>query len=393
MRIISDHLQGRKTNLSDSMAAELDWAQIYRYAQIHQLEGILFHQLQAFFAGKKEYISIASQLEKSKAACIYYYALNSHAIDEIQNTFQVYNIRFFPVKGLEIASCYPIPMYRTMGDLDIVVFPKEKVKASKTLEKLGYTLLEKNFGLQFRKQSINLELDTHLLHKETLENNKRRRYFDTCWKYLIVDSDGKYHLDINFHYVYLVEHIKKHFRTRGIGFRQFIDLAVFAQKHSELDWEWIKIQLQKIDLWKFAVLAHTYIYIWWGMESPFSIEKLEQNFYEETTDYVFSSGVFGFENKNQSLYVAEAYLNSDRRTGFFTHFIYIMRNTFIPYSKMITLPYCSFIAGKKWLLPYGWIYRVYYKLKRKGCSGKNKVSIESKEIMDNHRNLMKKWNI
>ena len=391
LKIISDHLQGRKSIPQE----DLDWFQISKYARSHQLEGIFNHQLHDYFVNKYEYINITRQMEKAKMACLVNYTYNDHAYNEIQNAFQTEHIRFFPVKGLEVAVCYPIPIYRTMGDLDIVVFPKDRKTASKILTDLGFTLLENNYGLQFRKRNIILELDDHLLHKETLENNIRRSFFDTCWKYLNVDSNGRYQLDKSFHYLYLLEHTKKHFRTRGIGFRQFIDLAVFVQKHSDLDWEWIKTQLHKIDLWKFAVLAHTFINKWWGIESPYEIETLEEMFFEEATDYVFCSGVFGFDNSNHSLYVAEAHMNSDRKVSFISPFFALLKKTFIPYKQMIKLPYCSFVIGKRWLLPFGWLYRAVYILtNRKGYLKKNnEVSLGSQEIMDNHRKLMEKWGI
>ena len=390
LKIISDHLQGRKTVPPE----DLDWPQIIRYAKSHQIEGIISHQVHDCFDHKNEHIDIAGQMKNAKLACVFAYAANTHAFDEIRHAFRTDNIRFFPVKGLEIASCYPIPEYRTMSDLDIVAFSKDKEKASKILEGLGYTLLEKNYGIQFRKHIIKLELDDHLLHKESLENDNRRLFFDTCWKYINTDPKGGFQLDNGFHYLYLLEHTKKHFRTRGIGFRQFIDLAVFVQKHSDLDWEWIKTQLHKIDLWKFAVLAHAFINKWWGIESPYEAETLENTFFEETTEYVFNSGVFGFDNINCSLYVAEAEMNSDRHPQLLIPLNIFFKKTFISYEQMIRLPYCSFIAGKKWLLPVGWIYHaVYIATNRKGHLKKNKVSNESQEIMDNHRKLMEKWGI
>lgn len=388
--IISDHLQSKKTVPQNNV----DWHQIRQYAKSHQLEALIYHQIQEYYTNKQDLVNDVKQVEIVQMTCLVNYARNVHAYNEITNLFRLKHIRFFSVKGLEVASCYPIPAYRTMCDLDFVVYPKDKGKALKILKDIGYILIENNYGLQLRKQNSNLELDDHLLHRESLENGISRKFFDTCWKYVIAETNTGPLLDRSFHYTYLIEHTKKHFRTRGIGFRQFIDIAVFVQKNTDLNWEWIKSQLYSINLLEFAVLAHTFINKWWGLSSPFELKSIEDSFFDETTDYVFNSGVFGFDNVNQSLYVEEAYMNSDRGLCCFSPFVTFLKNTFIPYAKMIKLPYCSFVKDKKWLLPFGWVYRaVYIVINKRKQPKKNMASPSSQEIMDKHKRLMRKWGI
>lgn len=389
--IIADHLCGRTT----VPLGDVDWSQIIQYSKSHQLEGLVYHQLRAFFAGKQKYENIAKQMETVKISCIHFYVSNVHAYNEIKNAFQLEKIRFFSVKGLEVAAFYPIPAYRTMGDLDIVVFPEDREKASAILKKIGYHLYVNDYVLHYKNGYINLELHDHLLYKRTLENEIRKQFFNTCWNYVNMGTKNETHLDNSFHYLFLVEHTKKHFRATGIGFRQFIDLAVFAQKCPDLEWNWIKQQLHKIDLWKFAVTAHTFIKMWWGIESPFEVEEVDELFFEEGTNYIFNSGVFGFDNRDYLIYAAETRMSLKKHPKVFLPFVVFLRKVFLSYDELTKVPYCSFVIGRKWLYPIGVLYRIVYVIfnRKERIDNHYKVLFGSQTIMDRHRKLMGKWGV
>ena len=389
--IIADHLCGRTTIPPE----EVDWTRVVQYSKSHQLEGLFYHQLRDYFSGKQKYEDIAKQMETAKIVCIYLYVSNIQAYDEIKSAFQSEGVRFFSVKGLEVAAFYPIPAYRTMGDLDIIVFPEDRAKAAAILEKLGYLLLANDYVLHYKKGHLNLELHDHLLYKRSLENANRKKFFDTCWKYANTNSNTKNPLDNSFHYLFLVEHTKKHFRATGIGFRQFMDLAVFAQKCPDLDWEWIKKQLQKIDLWRFAVTAHTFIQLWWGIDSPFDLEKIDELFFEEGTKYIFNSGVFGFDNNDYMIYAAETRMSLKKYPKVLLPFIIFLRKIFLSYDELTMVPFCSFVIGRKWLYPIGILYRIIYVLfnRKERIDNQYKVLFGSQTVMDEHKKLMGKWGV
>ena len=55
-------------------------------------------------------------------------------MDEIESAFTQAKIKFFAVKGLEVAGYYPVPTLRTMGDCDIIVHESDRVSCHSTLQ-------------------------------------------------------------------------------------------------------------------------------------------------------------------------------------------------------------------------------------------------------------------
>ena len=76
-------------------------------------------------------------------------------------------------------------------------------------------------------------------------------------------------------------------------------------------------------------------------------------------------------------------------------FILAIRKVCKPYDEMVTLPYCAFLKGKKWLLPFAWIYRIFYvAIHKKGIiSAESKLVFGSGETIEKHRSLLEQWGL
>lgn len=146
---------------------------------------------------------------------------------------------YFVIKGPEIAEYYPVPALRTMGDVDIVV--KDRSVAHEVMIKQGFTNITKLSDREWQYYKMNMEFELHdrLVYKELINMDLQEVFFNDFWKYV---ENNK--IDLNFHFVFLIYHLKKHFMNSGVGFRQFVDLAVLI-KNAELNWDWIEITLKK----------------------------------------------------------------------------------------------------------------------------------------------------
>ena len=73
----------------------------------------------------------------------------------------------------------------------------------------------------------------------------------------------------------------------------------------------------------------------------------------------------------------------------------MLKEVFIPYKYMIELPYCKFLIGKKYLLPFAWLYRIFYVItkKRDLLESKRKLVFNSEEELIHHHELMNKWGL
>ena len=140
-------------------------------------------------------------------------------------------IQYFSVKGLAIADYYPMPALRTMGDIDLVVKDKENVK--NLLITIGYSFNEEEFNgwfneWHFFKHGVEFELHDYLMYEQSLIPIEEVRYFNKCWDY-VTDNE----LDWNYHFVLLIAHLRKHL-LRGVGFRQFLDIAILIKNRGSL---------------------------------------------------------------------------------------------------------------------------------------------------------------
>ena len=390
LTILADFLHNRKTLPNNG----LDWTSIVQYAKSHQVEGIVCHQCREYLARQPELRDIYELLEKAQIATLFFYKNNQFAYNELKRVLNEKKIPFISVKGMDVASLYPVPEYRTMGDLDIVIHTEDSERIHDVMTGLGYKQGEGERVKTYGRGTTKIEIHNHLLNDDNLEIALRKKFFNRCWEY-VSDEEESYILDWNFHFLYLVEHAKQHFSANGAGFRQFMDIAVVTMNKKGLDWKWIENELKKTGLWEFAITAFAFCKKWWNIETPFDIKDLDEEFYLESTEFVFKNGVFGFNNENASAHMVEKQMRISSLPKVF-HSIYVaVKKVCISYDTAMTLPYCSFARNKKYLLPYVWIYRVVYVLvKKKGHIMKAvRLVFGSGAVIDNHRRLMDHWGI
>ena len=391
LNALSDHLHNRVTAPPDG----LDWHQILQYAKNHQVEGILWHQCKKYLSSNEEYGVIKKLLETAAASNLFFYANNVDAYREIKKVFLENQLRFFAVKGLAVAALYPIPAYRTMGDMDIVMSEDDCNRVQSILEKLGYRVFKDDYELQCYKQDIQLEIHDQLVYKQNKEPSKVKRYFDNCWKYARREENGSFSLDWNFHFIFLIEHTKKHFSGKGVGFRQFMDIAVAVRELTDLNWTIIEADLRRIGLWDYALTALAFCDKWFGIRAPIDTPELDKSFYEDSTDFVFKNGVFGYNHEHHREHAVERQLRISGLPKPLSKVFFMLKGTFIPYKYMINLPYCKFLIGKKYLLPYAWLYRIFYiiLMKKNQFVNECRLLLESDDTFKYHERLMTKWGL
>ena len=125
LNIIKDHINGKRTELSEGV----DWNVISKYAKEQDLQGIVYFQCKSHLKYNSQLEEVCKTLEKAFMLSLYMYASYNHSYSEVKAAFQESNIRFFAVKGLEVALTYPFPALRTMGDLDIVMSTEDREKS------------------------------------------------------------------------------------------------------------------------------------------------------------------------------------------------------------------------------------------------------------------------
>ena len=369
IQVLCDHIHGRKTNIIIS-------SDLLKAAKSHQVEGIVYAQTKN------------SALQEAYYAAVYLDSQRRFFYQEIQSILSSKNIPFFSVKGLTVADFYPIPALRTMGDIDIITEYREDVK--KILVANGYLFKGEELNeWHFFKQGIEFELHNHLMYKQNLATEKQALYFDKCWNYI---TAGR--LDWNYHFLFLMAHLRKHLLV-GIGFRSFMDIAVLIKNGGYLfDWEWIQKELNELDLFRFTQICFGLIQRWFEVEPPFTIPHLDEENVRIATAEIFENGIFGINIVNPEIRQGfDVYKSSER--GYYC----ILLNRFIQkafpkYEIMILFPEYKFLKGRKYILPFFWLFRflrnVFNPIKWKKL--KREISI-SRESLNNRKEQLRRWGL
>ena len=192
IQILSDHLNGRETKCND----DHDWTIIHQYARKHQVSGIIYAQAKQYMPQE-----IQQQFFQETLAT-YYCASNRMAdFDAVQTKMNEQNIPYFVVKGPAVASLFPDPKLRVMGDIDLVVKSENREQCHDLLLEEGYKCESKydDREWQYFKNNMELELHDRLVYEETVNEEGHDLYFNDCWKHV---KDGE--LDWNFHLIFLI---------------------------------------------------------------------------------------------------------------------------------------------------------------------------------------------
>lgn len=354
--ILADHLaRGKTTPCSDC-----DWKKIADLARIHQVDGIIYHQCKDFMPE-----DIKGTFEYAYKATLYFYLNRKNAMEEIAKAFDEKGIRFFLLKGLEIAKYYPIPFLRTMGDCDILIQRKDMQCATDALRKIGYKG-SNNIHVEHwacDKNGLHFEIHDNVIQEDECTTPSQNRFFNDYDKYI---KDGS--IDWRFHFLFLLMHLRKHLISGGAGIRQFMDLAVIIKKVPDIDWKWIERQTRKLHIDQFANACFSLIQNWFSIASPINIQPLDNIVINELTEKILKNGVFGFQDTGNQFNRARKMLLVGKSPLWIRRVKKIARDMFPTYEYMRGYPNCQYLEKASFLLPAAWIYRWVYILR-----GKNNI--------------------
>lgn len=274
LRILNNYLHSQSETYMIS-------PEILEYAKSQEVEGIIYKQTK-------------NPSQKSKYVfAVYTYVNRVKLIEELEKL--LYSIPHFYVKGLQIAKYYPDPCLRTMGDVDLIVKSEDLDLVKSIFVDNGFTI-GKVFESEVLvyKSDFQFEIHTSLIHSG-IGNEKAMSYFENCWKYV-----RKNVLNDSYHFVFIMQHLKGHMVSKGVGFRHFLDVALLSQQ-PELDWEWICEEFVKLDLLEFAKTVFAFNKKWFGIIPPMESNNIDETFFREATEKIFNGGVFGHEDDSTSI--------------------------------------------------------------------------------------------
>lgn len=370
IRVLADHLHKRQTAAPQTA---LDWQALAALARTHQVDSILYYQCKSFLPEPQK-----SYCAAGYSGAVFYYQNRIRALREIGEAFAAQGIAWCAVKGLAVAACYPVPALRTMGDCDVVVSEQDMAQAKQTMRAMGYEGPDKvsphDWTCNNIRDGLHFELHDQLVRPGEHATQAQQRYFNSVMDFA---RDSK--LDDNFQFLFVLMHLCKHLMHKGVGIRQFTDVAAMIQNDAQLDWQKISELLETLEMQSFAQSCFALIESWFGITAPLPFERMDADTASFVTEKVLANGVFGLHDRTNRAFNAQNALILKKGPRWLTRTANLLTDVFLPYSLMISYPGCEFLKGRKLLLPAAWIYRFFYLLRR-GDYRKAKKTIDQNFI-------------
>ncbi len=356
---------------------EIDLKKLSYIINIHNLQGIAYTVL-------KDSDIDRAYIESLKGP--FYAIIQKNLImdAEMQKVIKVFNdnnIIHIPIKGYAVKICYRDPELRTMGDVDVLIRDCDRKKSDKLLRDMGYEIdkfSSFNHVWNYNNSKLYLEMHTRLIHEKLFNDYDYISYFSDAIKHSVQKDGCTYELTPEYHLLFLIMHMAKHFYGEGCGLRLIYDIPMFINYYKDnINWDFLFEELKKIKLIKFAFIIFSLCQKWFDIEYPYKIDEIDDVFYDKLSKYVFEGGVFGFENRNQGAVKLRREIKAGE-SGLKrkVHQIYGVLKWLCPGYKNMQERAIWFKGKPKILLPVAWLQRWIMAVKiRRGGIFKKLLSI------------------
>ena len=222
--------------------------------------------------------------------------------DKLVQLMEHHQIPMVILKGTAAAMYYPVPEYRSMGDVDLLVREKDYQKAFRLMRENDYILMEPEdrgeYHYSLEKNGVIFELHRRLAN---LPDNRAGRFlmesvYDGLEQREWRQIDG-YQIPVLpwlQNGLVLLSHIRQHL-DQGLGLRQIIDWRMYVEK--ELDdtrYPAFQQAAGKAGLEPLAVHTTRMCQIYLGLKEDIKwCSGAKDELCQELMDYIFQQGNFG----------------------------------------------------------------------------------------------------
>lgn len=364
LNLLSSYINGKEEEYKE----EIDYNSVYNMAINHSVSSIVYTMLEGINNRDGKHEKLTKVLSKNQNDCLF--QLNMSIVQEIdmKNIISVLSKSKIPhllIKGYILKEMYPNRELRRMGDIDFLVKEEDLEKVHNELINLGYKHIDTVRSVRgYRKGVTRIEVHTKLFYDKVPKEVDYEKYFEFAWDNAVL-MEGKYTYELTpeYHLIYLISHIAKHFYTEGCGIRMFLDIFVFLNYYkNNFQWEYFWREVIKLDLDQFVNTVFYLCHKWFGMDLEsigFYLKdefKIEEEVFNSISDYVLEGGTYGdgIENFMVARYRKSLEFNGEKGEEE-SHKLATL-STFFPSIEVLSNEF-SYVNKYKFLYPIAWINR------------------------------------
>lgn len=271
-------------------------------------------------------------------------------------------IPYVILKGSTSAAYYPEPLFRTMGDVDLLVSKSDLSDVDAILQENGFHLWENNHEchLIYHRRTYGAT-STWEVHWEPngVPHGKPGKIIKEYLSDIIIKaekyhvSEGEYMVPSTFHHgLVMLLHVAGHLINSGIGLRHLCDWAVFAAKFSDEEFcEMFEDKLKTVGLWRFAQLLTQLSVKYLHCPAKKWCGAGDDNYLEMMMVDIMNGGNFGVKDKNR---INQAKLMTNTGKGKVDD-TSLLKQLFLTMNQKARTG-MPITATVPLLLPIGWLY-------------------------------------
>lgn len=304
-------------------------------------------------------------------------------IRELADIMDAEKMQCIFLKGSVLKALYPDSFMRSMSDIDVLISDEDIQALAPVLEAKGF-IPDKavqgvgNHYVYEKYDVVHIEFHPDL---ESIESGYGKEVFSRLhpeaitmademdpFTHSVALGDHEYArcLAPDYHYVYVILHMLKHFLGSGTGIRSFMDIWVMNHAYGQ---EWnrseINALLDHFGLLKFEQYALALTDIWFDLEDKSCItESIDADVLADLEEYILGSGVYG----NLGNHIIKEMKQDTSAAG---KMKYLLHAYFRPLSMMREM--YPVLNRAPFLLPLVWPYRAVEIFVKRGRSARNKL--------------------
>ena len=243
IHLLSSAINGMQADMEKLL--QINPQELFQLAEAHKMLAVTAFALNT--VGVRE-----PHFEEAKTKALRKLALFDVERKNIFDELNVAGIWYCPLKGIILKDDYPLFGMREMTDNDILCDPMRMAGVKAIMEKHGFEC--DSFGEWYhdtysKPPCLEFEMH-HSLFKED-EMAEFSAYYANVFDKLKNDGNNEFRFTDEDFYIYVLAHEYKHFTHFGTGMRSLADVYVFLKMHKDLNWEYLRAELVKLNLTDF----------------------------------------------------------------------------------------------------------------------------------------------